>query len=221
MIDYSKVLFVTGIDTGIGKTFATTLLLQMMQQKGLRVVSQKPIQTGCIGRSEDLDIHDKGFDFLDSSVRTTAEPYRCSYLLPFPASPHLSAEHEGVEISIDKIDSDTQTLLEMGFDLLIMEGAGGLMVPMTRELLTIDFVAQRHYPITLVCSGRLGSINHTLLSIEAIRHRGLQLEYLIYNHYADSESDPLIVEETARYLQEYLSIHSPQTRWIEMDSLPF
>ena len=140
-MDSNKVLFVSGIDTGVGKTYATGVLLREMREKGLRVISQKPVQTGCEGRSEDLDVHDALAPHLDPEQR--AEPYRCTYLYKYPASPHLSAQLEQRPIDPKKIDSDTQELLSLGYDRILMEGAGGLMVPLTPELLTLDFIAQR------------------------------------------------------------------------------
>ncbi|KGN98949.1 ATP-dependent dethiobiotin synthetase BioD [Porphyromonas gingivicanis] len=219
-MDRNKVLFITGIDTGIGKTYATAFLIKAMQQKGLRVVSQKPIQTGCVGRSEDLDIHDKTLLFATPEQKDGAEPHRCTYLFPFPASPHLSAQMEGVSISVEKIDQDTTALLRQGYDRVLMEGAGGLMVPMTRKLLTIDFVAERKYPVALVSSGRLGSINHTLLSIEALRNRGIDLETFVYNKYTSAEEACTPIEsDTEKYLKEYLQKHSPSTEWVELTAL--
>lgn len=217
----NKVLFITGIDTGIGKTFATAFLIEAMQKKGLRVISQKPIQTGCCGRSEDLEIHDKVLVFAHNEEREKAEPFRCSYLLPYPASPHLAAEMEGMVIDIAEIDRATQTLAQQGYERILMEGAGGLMAPLTRKLLTIDYIAEREYPVALVSSGRLGSINHTLLSIEALTKRGIQLELFVYNKYASQGNDGNPIEQdTEIYLKEYLRINSPETEWIELNKLP-
>ncbi|MBB6276607.1 dethiobiotin synthase [Porphyromonas circumdentaria] len=216
----NKVLFITGIDTGIGKTYATAFLIKTMQQRGMRIISQKPIQTGCTGRSEDLEVHDKTLLFSSAHERELAEPHRCSYLFPFPASPHLSAQMAGVDIEVEKIDQATCALMGMGYDKILIEGAGGLMVPMTRNLLTIDYIAQRGYPVALVSSGRLGSINHSLLSIEALRNRGIDLEIFIYNKYpCEGEICTPIETDTEEYLKEYLHKHSPQTEWIELSSL--
>jgi len=211
-MDSNKVLFVSGIDTGVGKTYATGILLREMREKGLRVISQKPVQTGCEGRSEDLDVHDALAPHLDPEQR--AEPYRCTYLYKYPASPHLSAQLEQRPIDPKKIDSDTQELLSQGYDRILMEGAGGLMVPLTPELLTLDFIAQGGYPVALVTSGRLGSINHTLLSLQALQDREIPVERVIYNHYPPEESP--IAQETIAYLRHYLASCCPSTLWQEI-----
>lgn len=216
----NKVLFITGIDTNIGKTYATTFLLQKLQKEGLKVVSQKPIQTGCEKRSEDLDIHDKILNFSRKDLKDIAEKYRCSYLFPLPSSPHLAAQETNCSIDLAKIDQDTEELLKLGFDQVLMEGAGGLKVPLNSEMTFLDFITERNYPVALVTSPRLGSINHSLLSIDALLERGLQLEYLIYNLFEEEcdFSEKKITDDTKKFLQEYLIKVSPHTKWVD---LPF
>ncbi|WP_139094370.1 ATP-dependent dethiobiotin synthetase BioD, partial [Acinetobacter baumannii] len=85
------------------------------------------------------------------------------------------------------------------FEIVLLEGAGGLMVPLTTSLLTIDYVAQHQFPVILVTSGRLGSINHTLLSLQALKSRGLNLTALVYNS-KDESKDPLISQDPSNYL---------------------
>lgn len=211
-----KILFVSGIDTDIGKTFATAYYTSLLRRKGLRVVTQKPIQTGCQEESEDLVCHDRLAGVEERY--NEAAPYRCSYLFHYPASPHLSARMEQVIINPKKIDSDSQSLLALGFDVVLMEGAGGLMVPITDTLLTIDFIAARAYPVCLVTSGRLGSLNHTLLSLEALEHRGISLHALLYNLFPGDK--PEIEEESRRYLRHYLQHTFPEARWYDVPKMP-
>lgn len=91
------------------------------------------------------------------------------------------------------------------------------MVPLTRDLLTIDYVAGQGYPVILVTSGRLGSINHTLLCIEAIERRGLQLHSVIYNRYPST--DVLIETDTVGYLRDFLTRNYPDTLFLEMPEI--
>lgn len=88
------------------------------------------------------------------------------------------------------------------------------MVPLTPELLTLDFIAQRGYPVALVTSGRLGSINHTLLSLQALQDREIPIERVIYNHYPPEEAP--IAHETIAYLKHYLATYFPSTLWQEI-----
>lgn len=205
-----SVLFVTGIDTGIGKSYATAFLLQQMRREGLRVVSQKPVQTGCLGSSEDLATH----DFLAGCEPNSedADNFRCSYLFPYPASPHLAAEIADTQIDPERIDADTKALLALGYDRVLMEGAGGLMVPLTRDLLTIDFISDRDYPVALVTGGRLGSINHTLLSIEALEHRDIRIEYILFNHFGDASE--AIKQDTEHFLRRFAETHLPNSTFL-------
>ncbi len=89
------------------------------------------------------------------------------------------------------------------------------MVPLTKEMLSIDYIQQQHLPVILVSSGRLGSINHTLLSLEALKARGIELYALAYN-LAHESQDALISKDTAEYLKVYLAQHFPQAKWLDI-----
>ena len=123
-------------------------------------------------------------------------------IFSYPCSPHLAAEIDKRPIDFDKIERATQTLSER-YDAVLLEGAGGLMVPLTRELLTIDYVSQKQYPLVFVTSGRLGSINHTLLSLEAMTRRGIRLHTLAYNLFPE-EDDEIIRRDTEEYMRDLL-----------------
>lgn len=92
------------------------------------------------------------------------------------------------------------------------------MVPFTDDFLTIDYPATRQLPVVLVTNGILGSINHTLLSLEAIKARGLELPYIIYNKYFDT--DELIAEDTLGFIRRYVAKHFPGTEILEMPGMP-
>lgn len=210
----NEIIFVSGIDTEIGKTYATAQLAKELSREGHRVITQKPVQTGCTHFSEDLAKHD---ELTGTQTSEEVNQHRCSYLFTYPASPHLSAEMEGVNIDLARIDADTAWLLKHGFDCVIMEGAGGLMVPLTRTLLTIDFIAERHYPVALVTSGRLGSINHTLLSIEALLQRNIPIAAILYNLYPGDTAE--IESETRSYLHHYIAENLPECRWLDIPNM--
>ena len=102
--------------------------------------------------------------------------------------------------------------------VVLLEGAGGLMVPLTDELLTIDYIAQKGYPLLFVTSGKLGSINHTLLSLEAIKNRGIKLDTVLYNLYPTVE-DRTIQEDTQLFIQRYLKKDFPETKFCMVPEL--
>lgn len=208
-------LFLSGIDTDAGKTYATAYLAKRFMQQGLSVVTQKFIQTGCKDDSDDIIAHRKlmGIDLLPEDKDHTTAPI----IFTYPASAQLAARIDGRDIDISLIDRSRE-ILASRYDVVIIEGAGGLMVPFTDDFLTIDYPTTRQLPVVLVTNGILGSINHTLLSLEAIKARGLELPYIIYNKYFDT--DELIAEDTLGFIRRYVTKHFPDTEIIEMPGMP-
>jgi|GEM_PF-468784 len=173
--------FITGIDTGIGKTLATGLAARWLHQHEKKVITQKLVQTGQTSPiSEDVLEHRRlmGIAPLPEDLEGTTCPYSFAY----PASPHLAARLEGCTIEPNHITQATKTLQER-YEIVLLEGAGGFLVPLTPDLLLADYIEQQGYPVILVTSGRLGSINHTLLTIAAIRQRNLPLACIVFNQY--------------------------------------
>ena len=205
----TNIYFVSGIDTDAGKSYVTGYLAKELNAKGIKTITQKFIQTGNVGHSEDIDLHRKimGIPFTDDDREGLTMPEIFSY----PASPHLASKLDNRPINFEKIEQATQTLSER-YDRVLLEGAGGLMVPLTNELLTIDYVAEKRYPLLFVTSGKLGSINHTLLSLEAIERRGIVLDTVYYNLYPTVE-DKTIQNDTQEYIREYLKLHFPETKF--------
>lgn len=203
------VYFVSGIDTNIGKSYATGYLAREWNRQGIRTITQKFIQTGNVEISEDIELHRKlmGTELLEVDYQHLTMPE----IFTYPCSPHLAAEIDHRDIDFAKIERASAELLTQ-YDAVLLEGAGGLMVPLTRDLLTIDYVARKDYPLILVTSGRLGSINHTLLSLEAIQRRGIRLYAVMYNLYPQEE-DKIIQSDTEDYIRTYLNKHFPETKF--------
>ncbi|MCP2040865.1 dethiobiotin synthetase [Neisseria sp. HSC-16F19] len=204
----AEILFVSGIDTGIGKTVATGLYARERMQRGERVVTQKMVQTGCRGLSEDILLHRRlqGLDLLPEDQDGTT----CPYVFDYPCSPHLAAARQGQRIDPAVIDRATAILAER-YDCVLIEGAGGLAVPYDGDHTLLDFVAERDYPLILVTSGRLGSLNHTLLSLMACRQYGIRVARVIYNTHPPA--DPVIDADSQHYLQNHLAAHWPETEF--------
>lgn len=209
-----KTIFVSGIDTDAGKSYATAWLASRMMARGLRVVTQKFIQTGNTGESEDILLHRKltGTGPLPEDKEGLTAPL----ILSYPASAQLAARIDGVEIDFNVIDK-ARIELEKRYDRVLLEGAGGLMVPVTNDIFTIDYVASRHLPLVLVTNSRLGSINHTVLSLEAIRTRGIELLGVVYNHHFDTA--PEIAADSRRFVEQYLRTHFPGSEIWDMPSM--
>lgn len=205
-----NVFFISGIDTDAGKSYATGFLARELNANGKRTITQKLIQTGNVGHSEDIDLHRKimGIDFTEEDRAGLTMPEIFSY----PASPHLASRLDNRPIDFDKIAEATRELSQR-YEVVLLEGAGGLMVPLTEELLTIDYVAQQGYPLIFVTSGKLGSINHTLLSFEAIRSRGIELHTVMYNLYP-TVADKTIQEDTQAFIRKYMAKHFPNAAFV-------
>ena len=211
-----KVLFVSGIDTDIGKSIATGHYAKYLMQQGYSVITQKMVQTGCQDISTDIIVHRK-----IQGIALTEEDRQgitCPYLFDYPCSPHLAARLQQTCID-EKIIEKSTALLAQNYDYVLLEGAGGLMVPYSEEKTTLDYLTAHGYPLIFVTSGRLGSINHTLLSLEACAQRKISVEALIYNLYPPA--DELITQDTQQYLRGYLAKRFPETKFMLMDKIDF
>ncbi len=208
-----KTIFISGIDTDAGKSFATGWLARRMMDQGLTVVTQKFVQTGNREYSEDIEVHRRlmGTDMYPEDLDHTTAPVIFSY----PCSPQLAAKIDGREIDIDAIDRCREKLQEK-FDILLIEGAGGLMVPLTDDFLTIDYPHSRNLPVALVTNGKLGSISHTILALEALKNRNIEVPYLLYNTHFDNDHN--IAGDTREFLRRYLDRHFPETEMLFVPS---
>ncbi|MEG0795203.1 MAG: dethiobiotin synthase [Odoribacter sp.] len=205
------VYFISGIDTDTGKSVVTGVIARTLLKKGVQVVTQKFIQTGCVGISEDILKHREimGIAPLDVDKDGTT----CPYVMTYPASPHLAAEIDGVELDVRRIHQSTEKLAAL-YEVVLLEGAGGLYVPVTRDYLTIDYIQEYAHPLILVSSSKLGSINHTLMSLELCRLRGVEVKYVIYNDFPnDSEQ---IKNDSITIIRKYLDEHFPDCQLLEL-----
>lgn len=208
-------IFISGIDTDAGKTYCTAwLAMALASQQSRSVITQKFVQTGCKDMSEDIEAHRRltGTGLLDVDLDHTTAPVIFSY----PASAQLAARIDGREIDIKAIDNATGRLRER-FDTVLIEGAGGLMVPLTDTFLTIDYISSRNLPVALVTNGILGSINHTILSLEALAARDIPLYAILYNTYYDT--DPMISADTHDFIVRYAGRNWPGVPVIDIPSM--
>ena len=171
-------LFITGIGTDVGKTIAAAIVTE-----ALKADYWKPIQAGDL---EDSDSH-KIKKYL-SNATTVIHPN--SYAFTTPASPHLAAELDNIVVEIDKIhEPETQN------DHLVIEGAGGIYVPLNDNDTIADLI-KPDYKVIVVSRHYLGSINHTLLTVEALKHRGIAIAGIIFNGDENTASESIILKKT-------------------------
>lgn len=210
-----ETIFVTGIDTDAGKSYATGWLANQIAATGRSVMTQKFVQTGNEGRSEDIELHRR---IMHRDMAAEEYALTAPMIFTYPSSPHLAARVDGREVDIKAIDEARKTLEER-YDTLLVEGAGGMMVPLTERYLTIDYITDRRLDVALVTNAKLGSISHTLLALEAIERRGLNLRDLLYNTHFDT--DPVIAPETRSYIRNYVAEHFPSAEWLDVPSITF
>ncbi|OQY04144.1 MAG: dethiobiotin synthase, partial [Bacteroidetes bacterium 4572_117] len=150
--------FISGIDTDCGKTYITGLLAYHLKQAKVKVISSKLVQTGCQGISEDILEHRR---IMESRILPEDKSgLTCPYVFSYPASPHLSAKIDDSIVNLNTIRKSANKLL-INNDIVLTEGAGGLMVPIIDNYLTINYIKDNGLPLILVGSSKLGSINHS------------------------------------------------------------
>jgi dethiobiotin synthetase len=169
--------FVTGIGTGIGKTIISAIITEKLQAD-----YWKPIQSGDLDQSDSLKI-----ESLISNGKTII--HKEAFRLTQPLSPHLSAKLDQIELNINKLQTPAIS------NTLIIEGAGGLMVPLNDQELMIDYIKSLQVEVILVSQNYLGSINHTLLSIEVLKSKNISIKGLVFNGASNNE--------TERYIKQY------------------
>jgi dethiobiotin synthetase len=176
--------FVTGTDTGVGKTAASIALALAERDAGRRVAYFKPVQTG-LRPGEPGDA-----DFVAAAGVAASEGIR----LAEPLAPAVAAERAGVTIDVDQLVARSQAVAtRAGVDLLLVEGAGGLLVPVGGELTMADLAARLGADVVVVTRPALGTLNHTALTLEAARARGLPVAGLLV---CDWPAEPGVVERT-------------------------
>lgn len=210
-INWPERLFITGIDTDAGKSYATGWLARIMMHDGCNVITQKFVQTGNHEFSEDIQVHRNIMGIEPQNVDLLH--YTAPLIYSYPASPELAARIDGTEVDLKVIDQATDILASQYTNVLI-EGAGGVMVPLKGEYLTIDYIHDRKLPVVLVTNSKLGSINHTLLTLNALRDKHIELYAVIFNHYFDK--DKTIASDTHDYVKRWVETHFPQTLFLDM-----
>ena len=170
--------FITGIGTGIGKTIVSAILVEK-----LKADYWKPIQSGDLDNSDSLYVKSL---ISNKQSKIHSEAYRLNQ----PFSPHKSAAIDGIMIDPEHIAPPKTN------NALIIEGAGGLMVPLNKQFLMIDLIKKLNVPVILVSQYYLGSINHTILSINALKQHEIPIKGIIFNGIEDVSSKEFILDYT-------------------------
>jgi dethiobiotin synthetase len=179
----SRGFFVSGTDTGVGKTLVACALVRAMRRRGFDVGVMKPIETG-VGPEGPLD----AIALRNAAAATEAMEEICPQTFALPAAPTVAAASEGRVVEVEAI-RDAFARLRERHDWLVAEGAGGLLVPATPNLSMADLCREFQLPLLIVGRSALGTINHTLLTLEAAEARGLPVAGVVISHSGGCLSD--------------------------------
>jgi len=186
-------IFITGTDTGVGKTFFSCALAVLLRSYGYTVGVMKPVETSCVEKDGKL-FPDDAWRLKAASGCTEPIDRICAYQLPEPLAPSLAAERAGVKVDIDRLLALYRDIAAR-HDITLIEGAGGLMVPLVPGFTFADFARVAKLPIIVVAANRLGAINHLLLTLEHASCKGLSAIGYVLNRVA---AEPSLAAETNR-----------------------
>ncbi|AXH99241.1 dethiobiotin synthase [Sporosarcina sp. PTS2304] len=194
------ILFVAGTDTDVGKTTATVFITEFLSNHGHNFIPFKPIQTGAVFQNDDLIAP----DWLTYSQALNENTPLPDYVFETPCSPHLAASLDQVQINPNFLTESVNKRKDE-VDGVVVEGAGGLFVPLTSDgYCIIDWIKELEASVVLVARAGVGTINHTLLSIEAMKARNIQIASLLFTDI--DNQPPLIVEDNIRMISKLSNV---------------
>lgn len=191
-------IFITGTDTGVGKTVVAAGLALLLKERGIKVGVMKPVATGCYGPDSRLISSDAVFMFeaAENEYPPLSSPSRYRH----PLAPSVAAVMEKKEVNLAQIHK-AYWELQKHYDFIIVEGIGGMLVPLTKDYFVANLIREFHLPIVIVAKSGLGTINHTLLTVDAAVVRGFEIRGIIFNrlptvNYSTAEiTNPKVVHE--------------------------
>jgi dethiobiotin synthetase len=188
-----KGIFITGTDTGVGKTFFACGLAALLKKSGYKVGVMKPAETGC-GQDDGKLVPQDAVALQEASGCTAPLVKICPYQFREPLAPSVAADREGTRIDIDRL-MNIYNEINAAYDITIVEGAGGLLVPLLPSYTYADFAKVLKLPLIIVAANKLGMINHLLLTLEHASCKGLSVLGYVLNQV---ESQPSLAAETNR-----------------------
>ena len=211
-------LFITGTDTDVGKTYVTSLIARQFVAQGVRVGVYKPVASGC-RPAEDTLLSDDAVALWQAAGKPESLDHVCPQRFQAPLVPHLAAEAEGKQVD--------EKQFQLGFDwwkdradVLLVEGAGGWLCPLTSgKFYVADLAAQFALPLVVVAANRLGVLNHTLLTVSVAQARGLPVAAVVLNHVRPSSVDQS-THTNASELRRRLELPVLELGWNEPQTKP-
>ncbi len=207
----TPILFVTGTDTGVGKTVVACGIARLLARSGRAIRALKPVETGCAGAGETLRAED-----AERLSAATGERYELGWsharAFALPAAPSVAARHAGETLSVAALAKWVQERAE-DVDLCVVEGAGGLLVPIGPDGTMADLALQTRAELLVVAPDRLGVLNHVCLTADVAKTRGLRIRTIVLNSTGDGNAPERQLEELRSLLP-----HIPY--FIELPRLP-
>lgn len=197
-------IFITGTDTGIGKTLVTAAIVQRLRAAGHSALPMKPAHSGCSRRNGQLIADD--IDFVLKTTGLALPPGVTDAIAPYrfadACSPHLAAERCDTTIAPRHMLACARKV-EAACDVVVVEGAGGVLVPYTLRYRVIDLIKDLRFPVVLVARPTLGTINHTLLSLDALSHTGARVVAVVLNSATPiPATSAYLVEDNIRTIEQ-------------------
>ena len=217
----NKGYFITAADTGIGKTYVSAFLYKAV--KKYEGAYYKPVQSGCIEKNGRLTAPD--IEFICNFNNEEYDISKGTYFLKEEVSPHLAAEIENIEINFEKIKKYWENL-KIKYKTIIVEGAGGVYVPLVRNKYFIfNLIKDLNIPVILVCSTKVGAVNHALLTIDFLKQKKIKIHGIVFNNVSENiknfEKDNMEVILKISEIKKYLIIKENQKNISEDEILKF
>lgn len=191
-------VFITGTDTEVGKTCISAAIIDIYREQGLRVAGMKPIASGCETTHQGLR-NDDALTLMSHANVDLAYDVVNPYAFEPAIAPHIAAMQVGIDIKPDSIKQRFNDI-QSQVDVVVVEGAGGWLVPINNSQTIADLAVELALPVILVVGIRLGCINHALLTAEAIKHSGLQLMGWVANHVEENAQSSEIISSLQQRL---------------------
>ena len=196
-------LFVTGTDTDVGKTTVACAITAAARARGVRVQTWKPVESGCAAgpTGELLPADALALAAAERGHTPRAVPFHTVYRFAAPVAPSVAAAEVGQRVALAPLLRTAARLRSLAPDMLLIEGAGGLLVPLAPQLTIADLACALTAPLLLVARERLGTINHTLLTIEAAARRGLAIRGVVLNATGETSAADAEVQQNAAEIE--------------------
>jgi dethiobiotin synthetase len=211
-------LFITGTDTNIGKTHVAALIVRALRREGHRVGAYKPVCSGATTDPDGRPSWDDIFRLRAALGVTYSDELICPQRFLAPLAPPMAAAAEGRTVDFQQLVQGASAWSKLA-DLLVVEGAGGLLAPVAETKTVADLAVEIGYPLVIVARFGLGTINHTLLTIEAAQRRGLTVAGIVLNQHQPSD-DLSLAEANAAAIETYSGVRVLGiVNWGEVDGL--